>query len=523
MDDQNTITLGHFLQPKNQQCLDHALAKLYQHEPAKYASAVKLLPDLMRHFWHRADRDMLYKEREIESNPVQQIRCLNNYFMENVAEFMDLYYRRTPAGGNNVAYSVDDGFTAAADSSVRKNGRESLVDTNTARHKIVYDTSPLANMWYPSRGRILRDDIPGDTSRTHQITDQCFNGGPPGDCRLANGASPHSGANRYGYPNTQPNLPYTAYVTPNANATLSRNHMTADEGFCGRPTSQYQRGTIVSDQRSGAACQASSGGGAGFNFGNEGFVGIDNTMAGDGNSTGKAHYYEEGTDYAIDTFMNDPKIQLLNSEPCKRKFDDKRYVGGCDQSSVDSSPQYNVKLWATPFSFIDESNPKMFNRYMNRRTFRDWTGNTAPADKDGCEGNTTDRPCSRDGYYGSGGVQGDSADAQIPWWRRNMHHRNYDRCNLDGLEGYVERGYMDRPWDMSTANCRVEANARQYRVPYPQRSANGPGDAEVERSESIRPFMSGPRCPPDMTFGRDPSQRQRSYVAPRAPCSYFND
>lgn len=178
----------------------------------------------------------------------------------------------------------------------------------------------------------------------------------------------------------------------------------------------------------------------------------------------------ENTANHINLFMSDPKIQLLNAHS-KGKFDDRRYVGGPDLSSPDSDPQYNVKLWADDRGFIDESDPAAMTRYMTRRTFRNWSTN----------------PC----------VEPDSAEAQIPFWIKNVHHRHVDRVNNNSLDGNVERGCMDRKFDMSSVKCRVAANQSHYREVV-DRGIERPDSARVWGRDGgcARPSPPGTRQPP---------------------------
>lgn len=388
----NQIALGSFMSVRNHQCVFSAITAYFGNTPSIRASLHQLLPQLMGNFVRRAEQQFLYTEPVDPGDTVTQVRCLNDYFITETIKFLDEYYLKCSQRDrlvNNSTYTWNDGRVATADTAVRKSARESLDDKNTGHLKYTLDgggvasasaNAKLAAMWYPSRGREVRDDISGDR-----------------DCD-----SPAS------------------------------NWCTDSSSYANAVT------------------------GTGFYFDGSGNYG-------DGPSKSVESFVSnpkyENTDNHISLFMSDPKIQLLNPH-AKGKFDDRRYVGGPDLSSPDSDPQYNVKLWADDRGFIDESDPAAMTRYMTRRTFRNWSTN----------------PC----------VEPDSAEAQIPFWIKNVHHRHVDRVNKNSLDGNIERGCLDRKFDMSSVKCRVDANAAHYRAVT---------DRGIERTDSARVWSPNrPQC-----------------------------
>jgi len=339
---------------------------------------------------------MLYSEAIDEGNIVSQVRCLNDYFLESSVKLIDQYYLGVSERARQLGqqtYEVNDGRVATADTMVRKGARQSVDDRNTGHNRYTLDGggSPSASanakldaMWYPSRGREVRDDIAADRD-------------------------------------------------------------------CDSPAANY-----CTDARSYANVAT----GSGFYFDGQGTIGDASTKSVE--SFGCRT--EENTDNHLTMFYSDPKIQMLNAyskgPDGKNRFDDRSYVGGPDLSATDYNPQYNVKLWADDRGFVDESDPAAMKRYMTRRTFQNWSTNNC------------DEP--------------DTAAAQIPFWIRNVHHRHVDRVNNNSLDGNVERGCIDRRFDMSSVRCRVEANAKHYREVK---------DQGIERPDSARVWNSSrPKC-----------------------------
>lgn len=127
----------------------------------------------------------------------------------------------------------------------------------------------------------------------------------------------------------------------------------------------------------------------------------------------------ENTNYAVETMLNDPKVQLLNRRTCK-------------YGAYDSMPEANVRLWSDDRGFVDESDPSQMRQYMNRRVFRTWNG-----------------------------AQGDNVADQIAPWQKWIHKRHVDMKDVTSLKGNVERDNHVRGYDMSSLHCRVEQNRRQ--------------------------------------------------------------
>jgi hypothetical protein len=181
------------------------------------------------------------------------------------------------------------------------------------------------------------------------------------------------------------------------------------------------------------------------------FQGVDGSLDGDViQDTFHLEAPQENTDYAQNFFINNARIQLLNRDTCDNKYYDTRM----------SLPNNNVKLWANSWQFVDESDIKARDRYMNKRINKSWAAHQrAPS---GFECTDTNTNCRI--------PEGDSAASQIPPWRVAVQHRFYDRKNGDESFGQGDRSEREgliRGYDMSTLYCRVAANAEQYLQPLP--------------------------------------------------------
>jgi len=173
-----------------------------------------------------------------------------------------------------------------------------------------------------------------------------------------------------------------------------------------------------------------------------------NVVTGDGfyfqgveQDTNNVQAVKENTSYAIETMMNDPMIQLLN------RRDDK-------YGTSDAQPQSDVRLWTEAWNPVDDSDPVQEKHYMERRVMRSY--NVA--------GRVDPRNIGKNGVPVGGIRTDDSADAQIPFWRKTVQHRHVDYTAKDALSGYVERGNMQHGFPMNDLICRVEDNRRTHQA-----------------------------------------------------------
>jgi hypothetical protein len=165
----------------------------------------------------------------------------------------------------------------------------------------------------------------------------------------------------------------------------------------------------------------------------------------------------------LDRLLNTPYIQTLNSTSVPGARSNRTngdstsnfredVVSSCwdrgrdgAKTVVSSRPQNSVRMWQQGDGYVDQDNPELMRRLLERRSFR--TAN------------------KQDGK-GNGGVKGDSADQQIPWYERGLYNRYYERDVDEALGGFEfdfkQRGYgedarrelicrLDRP-DCSTKN-----------------------------------------------------------------------
>lgn len=170
---------------------------------------------------------------------------------------------------------------------------------------------------------------------------------------------------------------------------------------------------------------------------------------------------EEYNGEAVSRLLNTSQIQLLNKncgsydnnnipvsnvgrhpfilsgtgKDCKGAYNLAKEFNG------DAPNPNDIKFWTTKAQGpIDESNPVEFKRYMDRRLFR--TYNAA-------------RPLQ---YLLDDSVQPitacDSAAAQIPFWRKAVHQRPYER-NVDEALSGREFDYKTYAYDMSSLYCRI--------------------------------------------------------------------
>lgn len=358
MNSTNRHALWLFTSQENCQFLWGVLAS-YWNDPRSTAALRRNLPDWMMNYAERQRRALMYTEAKHDPDVQRELNALNDLFIAETIKFVEenvLYARERASLLNDDVYNWNDGRVAKAQSVISKLAQQVVQDrdSNTviqrrerprSTHVAGESESTMAvlDSWrYPARGRMIRDDVPGDTDRD----DAC--------------------------------------VDPKLDSTTVANVVTGD-GFY--------------------------------------FQGVEPDTFG-------VQRRNEMSDNAVNMMMNDPKVQLLNRH-------DRKYGNGRDSRAPDAMPQSDVRLWSTPWAPVDESDPTQLDRFMNRRIMR--------SQNMGCDGRIrTD----------------DSADAQIPWYRRAIQHRQVDMNTKTSLDGNIERGCHQRGFDMSSLLCRVEDNRR---------------------------------------------------------------
>lgn len=110
----------------------------------------------------------------------------------------------------------------------------------------------------------------------------------------------------------------------------------------------------------------------------------------------------------------------------------------------------NKKLWQDDNGVIDEANPEAMDKYMNRSLFRSYaTSKTMMPSMT----TTTDD-------YGNIIPFSDQTGAQIPFYRKALHSRQYERDVEENVGGF-EYGNMQRGHDTNSQICRLRTTYHQ--------------------------------------------------------------
>jgi hypothetical protein len=293
----------------------------------------------------------MYSTPVCESDIWSQVNSLNAEFLADRIEFIKetmLHLTKRDNLTNNNTFAVHDDRAAKASSIIAKQPRQVVNDRHSDMVNLERggkrDKKSILNEWrYAQRGRLLRDDVPGDSSRDSVLV--------------------HPGKNI-------------------DNTTGERASVMIGDGY------HFRGGSGETDCRDSDMFHLESP--------------------------------QENTNYALETMINDPKVQLLNRRTCK-------------YGEYDSMPEANIRLWNSPWSFVDESDQSETKRYMERRVFRTWNGK-----------------------------HGDNVIDQLPPWQVWIHRRHVDMKDTVSMDGNVERGNHIRGYDMSQLKCRVDANRCQY-------------------------------------------------------------
>jgi hypothetical protein len=161
----------------------------------------------------------------------------------------------------------------------------------------------------------------------------------------------------------------------------------------------------------------------------------------------------------INRLLQTPYIQALNADDntvLKSTFErgrTPRAIGDVEGYNVED-PQHRT-MWSDGDCFAGGT-PDDIARLMSRRTFR-----TANRMKVGCRDCNSGR-CNTHSVAQQSIMQaeareqnGETAEAQIPWYRKTAHRRNYERDVEEDIGGF-ERDCHVRGHDMESLYCRTE-------------------------------------------------------------------
>jgi hypothetical protein len=105
-----------------------------------------------------------------------------------------------------------------------------------------------------------------------------------------------------------------------------------------------------------------------------------------------------------------------------------------------TDPQSNVRLWRDSWSVLaDDSRPETIKKLKERRTFRTFGTQLTGAE------------------VALGSAQGDTMAEQLPWWRRGIQNRHYDRDAEENIGGFeFGASASSRGYDMTSLARRIE-------------------------------------------------------------------
>lgn len=430
--------------------------------------------------------------RSQEQDIAFQVGCLNMEFLSYLKDFIKLNIEKTRIPNSPITY-VNDALPVGARSVVDNCPTSRLCDTNTrdvddpayvfsdkkspsaelgTRQRFQGDNSDankhLSRTWYAYRPQQIRDDPPGEVVRDQDPRNKQISHGNASESMVLN---PHNhmsdrmvegfDARRFvpaDVSNLDPAFKNARMRSANTTQHVFHNVQTNVSNMQHLHNAEYGNVAFATESsysgapdtlEAGSYCNKFTGDDAEYSGGH-----VDRLL-----TTAKIQHLNSGsacddcTD-STDIFENST-ISMKSGDGVLRTAMQKGYqkspdvtVRGLQQTE---DPQA-LKLWTDGDGFVDDTNAKCMEEYMNRRVFRSM--NPGKSSCSACNMGTCKVHSLAERIMNT--KKTDDAAGQIPFYEVALYQRNYER-NVDEAVGGFETTGLQRGYgkDIISQRCRI--------------------------------------------------------------------
>lgn len=463
MNKYNRAAINHFLEQHNGSKIKYAIASRFDN-PTVNMYLDRMFVQHHMNFGHLLEREFLCtdisnRQFQGDQDVISRVTCLNKRFYDYMINFIHrdiISGERQKIMSGATTYHRNDGIKADGRSAVAAMRQSRLCDTDT---RSIDDPHMHAQNVNNKPGVMF--EAPGENPRFRRGLNNTSTGRVGG----AHSADNVLDANWYAHRPTQiRDDPVGEIGRTNADGTCGRNCLRVPScpgcAFAGKlPASSSNVHSVSTNGQNIAACET----------GNlvvstaHTFDGTDDTTDNGmyGNKfTGEAAEYSGGH---LDRLLSTRYIQTLNGNVGDINSPDpallttfqrgqRKPIDACVEGLTANPTPQDLKLWTNGDGFVDQSNPAAMKHLLERRTFRSHNEPNTHLAQNG-EMTVAERVMERHARK-----HGDTAGDQIPFYRKALSVRNYER-NVEESVGGFETDCMTRGYgsDMTSLHCRIDS------------------------------------------------------------------